>query len=408
MKILFPYLARWHSANRSRYHQLLTHICEMGHQVYILNAPAMAINDISARDIHGTAYHLPEGMTIGELETPGLLRSFCDIPLRRTKLVKKGLVSVTSISQIRKFVDRQGIDVLMLYNLPQVPLLHLSACRTHFDLADDLVAMMEVEDGITARAGGKYLARIVQDHMISKADTVTVASSVLADQIDRDVLMLPNGASCDLLGRADGSAWRRKGLGPTVGFVGAFEYWVDFDLVLGAARRLPRVNFLLVGTGRRFDYVQRQLQSHGLRNVTLTGALPYNEAMNHAAAMDVCLLPFRRGPVADGSCPLKLFEYAALMKPIVSTSTTEVRRIGDGWISFADRPEDYAAAIENLLADSTEASRVAEIGREKLRRQYDWKRLAGRLESLLLHGAVPDKEQSPSRAGLLEGAESKV
>ena len=51
MKILFPYLARWHSANRSRYHQLLTRLCHLGHQVYVLTAPPMGINDISATDI---------------------------------------------------------------------------------------------------------------------------------------------------------------------------------------------------------------------------------------------------------------------------------------------------------------------------------------------------------------------
>src|SRR5215204_2074178 len=100
MKILFPYLARWRSANRSRYHQLLTHLCELGHQVYVLTAPPMALNDISANDLISGNDELPIGLTINELSAPRILRSFWRVPVRRSKLLKKGLVSITSFNQI--------------------------------------------------------------------------------------------------------------------------------------------------------------------------------------------------------------------------------------------------------------------------------------------------------------------
>gem|GEM_PF-574083 len=402
MKILFPYLARWRSANRSRYHQLLTHLCELGHRVYVLNAPPMAICDISANDLDCENNSLPQGLTVSELYAPGILRSFWRTPLRRTKLLKKGLVSLTSLGQIRRFVDREKIDVLFLYNLPQAPLLRLVECRTHFDLADDLVAMMGVEDGITARAGGVPAARAIQNYMLKHAATVTVASSVLREQIDRPVLLLPNGADVAELDQTDGSAWRQQRPGPTVGFVGAFEYWVDFDLVLQVARRLPHVTFLLVGGGRRLSYVREQIAEFGLTNVQLTGAVSYREAMNHAAAVDVCLLPFTRSAVSHGSCPLKLFEYATLRKPIVSTSTREVMRIGSGWIIFADGADNFAAAIESFLADVSTAERAAEAGRAMVEHFYNWPYLARQFEDLLISGAVPSLELAKARRNLLE------
>src|SRR5262249_15942031 len=155
-------------------------------------------------------------------------------------------------------------------------------------------------------------------------------------QIKRHAFMLPNGADLAELDQANGNGWRERGAGPTVGFVGAFEYWVDFDLVLRLAMKMPHVTFLLVGGGRRLKYGTDSGMSMKLNNVDLTGAVPYREAMNYVAGMDVCLLPFAHGAVSDGSCPLKLFEYAALRKPIVSTSTGEVMKIGRGWIRFAD------------------------------------------------------------------------
>ncbi len=401
MKILFPYLARWRSANRSRYHQLLTHLCGLGHQVYVLTAPPMALNDISANDLIDNE-ELPEGLTISELNAPKILRSFWRMPVRRSKVLKKGLVSVTSFNQIRRFIVKEKIDLLLLYNLPQAPLLHLAECHTHFDLADDLVAMMEVELGVIAKAGMMAAANAMQKHMLARAETITVASSVLAEQIKRPVLMLPNGADVDELDLIDDREWRSQKSGPTVGFVGAFEYWVDFDLILDTAARLPHVTFLLVGSGRRLKDINRKIAELCLTNVVLTGAKPYREAMSYVAGMDVCLLPFTKDAVADGSCPLKLFEYAAFRKPIVSTHTREVGRIGQDWIAFADDAATFAGAIESFLADKHASAHAGEAGRAMVEQLYNWPNLTRQFEELLLKRAVPGFEPARTRRLVLE------
>jgi glycosyltransferase involved in cell wall biosynthesis len=396
MKILFPYLARWRSANRSRYHQLLSHLCSFGHQVYILTAPEMAFNDISARDLKNCARETPADMILGELYTPSAFTSFCKRSVPGTRLLKKGLISLTSINQIHRFILKEKIDSLIVYNLPQAPLLYRAECRTHFDIADDLVAMMGVEHGLLASIGGAAVAKAVQRRMIARADTVTVASSILAERQHADVLMLPNGADLEELDRAAPTVWGGLRPGPTVGFVGAFEYWVDFDLVLRTAKRMPGVNFLLVGGGRRFHEVAQQVNYLRLDNVHLTGALPYREAMNYVAAMDVCLLPFTRDAVSDGSSPLKLFEYAAMRKPIVSTSTREAARIGRGWMSFADDEKDFVGAIDAFLADHSLSKRSGEAGRARIEQIYNWPRLARQFEDLLLSQAKPAPAVQPA------------
>jgi glycosyltransferase involved in cell wall biosynthesis len=374
-----------------------------------MTAPPLGINDISANDILNGNNSVPSGLTVTELYTPERLHSFWRTPIRRTKMLKKGLISLTSIGQVRRFIDKENIDVLLVYNLPQVPLLALtdqSRCRAHFDLADDLVAMMRVEDKVVANAGGMMIAQAVQNFMISRASTVTVASTVLEERIKRSVLMLPNGADLAELDQASGDEWRSRADRPTVGFVGAFEYWVDFDFVLQVARRLPNINFLLVGSGRRMTYLKMRIAQFGLTNIILTGAVPYHEAMNYVAGMDVCLLPFAHNAVADGSCPLKLFEYGALRKPIVSTSTREVRRIGDGWISFADDSASFASAIESLLADRQASAQAGEAGRAVVEKFYNWTNLARQFEVMLEKGAVPSIELAVSRRAISETLES--
>jgi glycosyltransferase involved in cell wall biosynthesis len=372
----------------------------------------MGINDISATDIRGAAglddAPLP-GLSIDELYAPDRLRSFWRAPIRRTKLLKKGLISLTSIGQIRRLIEKERIDVLLLYNLPQLPLLRLAeqtGARVHFDLADDLVAMMRLEDRLVAAAGGELVARWAQRRMISRASTVTVASRALHETIDRPSLMLPNGADLEELDRADGSAWRSSVTGPTVGFVGAFEYWVDYNLILETAKRLPGIKFLLVGGGRKLDYLQARIADLGLTNIKLTGAMPYREAMNHVEAMDVCLLPFTRGAVSDGSCPLKLFEYAALRKPVVSTSTLEVKRIGAGWVRFADDAPAFVDAIESFLDDRRAAERAAETGRALVERAYNWMNLAKLFEDFLVSGAAPAFDAPATECSMADALKS--
>jgi len=284
-------------------------------------------------------------------------------------------------------VREHAVDLVLLYNLPQIQLLETVDCHVHFDLADDLVGMLKGEIGGFSQFGGLRTARRVLARMIDRANTVSVASAVLAEQIKSPALLLPNGVNISELDRIDRTLFRPR-TGPCVGFVGAFEYWVNFDLVLRVAQRLPHVSFLLVGGGRRWVEVKNSVSRLGLRNVELPGAVPYERAMAMAASMDVCLLPFTRDPVSDAACPLKLFEYAALQKPIVSTSTREVRRIGEGWITFADEEAVFAEAVANLIANPHLARELASAGRAVMEREYNWPDLAGRFVDYVCKSAA--------------------
>ena len=335
----------------------------------------MALDDISARDFDLDRPDV-SGLRVAEVSSSRALRALWATRLPRTKGLKKGLLALSSIDEIAHFVRDQRIDVLLLYNLAQSVLLGRVSCHIHFDLADDLAEMMQLEHPLLSRLGGRSKAMRSQDELVSRADSITVASSVLAARIARSALLLPNGADLAELENADGSAWRSRTGASTVGFVGAFEYWVDFDLVLAVAGQMPNWQFLLVGGGRRWHSVKQEVTARRLTNVHLTGAVPYSSAMDYAAAMDVCLLPFTHDAVSDGSCPLKLFEYAALRKPIVSTRTTEVASIGRGWVSFADDVSGSVQAIERFISDPQAAHRAGHLGRTLVEDRYNWPQLA--------------------------------
>jgi len=368
MNILFPYLARWRSANWSRYHGLLGALCQKGHRVWVLEPPPWPTSEET--NYTETNVVLPAGMVVQQLQPP-LWR----YRLPMEKVAKKGLITLSARSALRDVIARNDIDLLMLYNLPQYVLAQIAPCVTVVDVADDLVAMLDHELGSVRRLGIHRLSRAMLDGLVQSSSMVTTPSTVLAERLGH-ATVVPNGVEWAASQRADGDRIRQRYRTPIVGFLGAFEYFVDFDVVLTAAEALPDVTFLLVGTGRSWKAVKARAQQAELANVVLPGPVHYPEGLDYVAAMDVCLIPFRRGPVSEGACPLKLFEYLALRKPVVSTSAEEIMRLGKGFIRFADTPAELVTVIRDILEDPTRMQDSVARGYERAQTRHRWDLIA--------------------------------
>jgi glycosyltransferase involved in cell wall biosynthesis len=372
MRFLFPYMARWHSANWSRYHQLLAALCRRGHEVFVLQPPSLNLAETNYAEVEVTAQ---DGLILSEVAvSPGLWQR--RFPLE--KLMKKGLYTLACREPVREIIRQQRIDALLIYNLPQHILLHHASCLRIFDVADDLVAMLGQEVGSLFSPAARHIAETWQEKLVASCDLVTVASETLQERFGPAATLIPNGVCLDELAAADGAALRREFKGSVVGYLGAFEYFVDMDMVLEVAGRLPQVTFLLVGGGRDLERIRYRARQAGLENVILTGPVPHSMGLNYVAAMDVCLIPFRPGPVADGACPLKLFEYAALHKPVVSTRTAEVMRIAHDYVLFADTLAEFTEVIHQLIHSPDSYRHLQARGYEKVREMYSWDGIAER------------------------------
>ncbi|MBI4564510.1 MAG: glycosyltransferase family 4 protein [Planctomycetes bacterium] len=375
MRILFPYLARWRSANRTRYHHLLAALARRGHAVRVLQPPPMPGSaETNFQEVEATD---TPGLRVEELPVPAALWR---LPVPLNKLFKKGVAALSA----RRALDGDPEEILFLYNLPLWPLAE-SNRPVVFDVSDDLLAMLDHEAGGVLGPPIRPLARNVLENLCSRAARVTTSSSVLAEQLGPECVVLPNGVDLAAVERADGSGIRRRFAAPRVGFVGALEYFVDIDLMLDVAARLPEASFLLAGGGRELARARKMAARRGLRHVHFSGAVPYEEALNIMSALDVALLPFRPSPVADAACPLKLFEYLALQKPVVCTPARELERLASGWVYFRSSPDEWAAAIRELIQDPDRPRDKLRRARHDLRANHDWNRIAARLEEVMLN-----------------------
>jgi glycosyltransferase involved in cell wall biosynthesis len=138
---------------------------------------------------------------------------------------------------------------------------------------------------------------------------------------------------------------------PRVGFVGGIDaHTFDVPLFLDVARRLPEASFVLIGG------CSLPKGWCPLANVTLLGRKPYEEVARYMAAMDVLVMPWNRSAWIEACNPIKLKEYLAVGRPVV---TTDFRAL-EGWrdlVRVAASAEDFAAAIRAGLAQGCDVER---------------------------------------------------
>ena len=149
----------------------------------------------------------------------------------------------------------------------------------------------------------------------------------------------------------------------TVVYTGRINHKKGLALAIAAARRLPRVLFILVGS-HGYGEIERRAES--LDNVRIVGWQSSASLRDYIFAADVLLIPPSSQPLAEfGSTvlPLKLFLYLGSGRPILAGDTPDVREIlehrRNAYLCKPDHVDDLVAGINELITDSCLASRLA-------------------------------------------------
>lgn len=268
-----------------------------------------------------------------------------------------------------------------------------------YDITDD----WELAEPEGAR---RQLVRDRDRELCRRADLTIVCSQALHDSrqsVTPRLLLLPNGVDAEHYlqsdqpcaqdsAQSDGKS-DKIGAGnwskPVFGYTGSLHRdRIDFDIVLTLARAFPQGTVALVGpaywTARSDDAVRAALKAQP--NVVLAGPIPYQKVPRAMACFDVCIVPHCESAFTQSLNPIKLWEYLACGKPIVSTNVA-------GFASYphlcriASGPEAFIAACRAALEDlgSPQGQALKEQRREEAG-HHSWE---ARLDDLLaaLEGA---------------------
>lgn len=173
---------------------------------------------------------------------------------------------------------------------------------------------------------------------------------------------------------------------PTIVYTGRINHKKGLALVLEAAKRLPELLFLLVGS---YGDGPIEAMARGIENIRIVKWQSEDTVGQYIAAADILLIPPSSQPLATfGSTvlPLKLFFYMASGRPILAGDTPDVGELlvdGDNAVLCApDSLEALTEGLRALAGDPARGARLAAAAQAQSR-DFTWNARAGRIAAIV-------------------------
>ncbi len=233
------------------------------------------------------------------------------------------------------------------YNAFAPQLLNLTSHFRVFDAVDDW----------SQHASYRLFTKLLQESyqkIGARADSIFTVSDGLRDLFPTGkASWIPNGVDVGAFKKAaaipaDVSQLRR----PLIGYVGTLQERIDFDLLTTVCSALPQADFVFIGPV--WSGVQADVDAlhHACPNTHFLGRRPYDQVPNYVAALDVAIIPHRLDAFIKSTNPMKLYEYLAAGKPIVTTPGAGTEVFADV-IHIVNDADLFTAAIDKAVLENT-------------------------------------------------------
>lgn len=165
---------------------------------------------------------------------------------------------------------------------------------------------------------------------------------------------------------------------PRIGYAGVIKVQMDLDLMYELATRRPQFSFVFVGPvgflGPKADTWKRIA---ALPNVHVRGLRTVDELPAYAQHFDVCVMCYEVTDYTNKIFPLKLNEYLATGRPIVTSGIDAVLPFHNV-VQIASTTDSWLSAIDwGLSPEAMDPGKVAE--RQAVARASDWGPLVERV-----------------------------
>jgi GT2 family glycosyltransferase/2-polyprenyl-3-methyl-5-hydroxy-6-metoxy-1,4-benzoquinol methylase len=210
--------------------------------------------------------------------------------------------------------------------------------------------------------------------MLKEADLVLAVARTLIDEAGEarsDILYVPNGVEDQRFASPQGATANldtrftrllQNGR-PVVGYYGAVASWLDVELLTEAARLRPDWNFVIIGhqlpDAPSLDSLKMQ------PNVLVLTAQKYETLPHYLARWTAAMIPFKVNQITQATSPLKLYEYFAGGKPVISAPMSECEAFPE--VHIARDAGEFARALDLARAQAEDREfqkRLQALGRE--------------------------------------------
>ncbi len=205
--------------------------------------------------------------------------------------------------------------------------------------------------------------------------TILVRNGVPKEKIS----VICNGVNTSLFHKRRKDFMLLKNLGIdgkfVVSYIGTIGMSHAIDFVVRSAKKIKndKIVILIIGSGAEKDNVRNQIKKEKVKNVILLDTLPKIQIVKYLASIDVALINLKKSPLFKTVIPSKIFENAAMEKPILLGVDGEARNMIEKYnagIYFSpENEDDFLNKIQKLYRD-TKFYKACKIGCRNLTRAY--------------------------------------
>jgi glycosyltransferase involved in cell wall biosynthesis len=287
---------------------------------------------------------------------------------------------------------RYGIDVIHAHNPPDTLFLAVLPFKLmgkkfvfdHHDLAPELYQSRYAAKGRIVLWGLQWAEKL----SLKLADvTIATNESYKEIQIKRGGVhpeksyVVRNGPNVDRMNVVAPSERLRRMQKSILCYIGCLNPQDGLDYLLRALSHLTydlkRADYYCVIMGQGDSLANLKEMSRGLNledHVEFTGFISDADLLANLSAADICLDPDPSSPLNDLSTWIKIMEYMAYGKPIVSFDLKETRYSAQDAALYV-KPNDelqFAVAITELMDDQALRTRMGAFGRARVEQELQW------------------------------------
>jgi len=391
----------WFAENRTSSHHVARELARRQRVVYI-ECPGLRAPKSSKRDVKKLLAKLWRFIR-GATTTDGQITvlTLPQIPFRRFGFVR-ALNHTISRCALKLFMFRNAIQRPITWFVVPHPG-HL--CGT---LGEKLAVYYCIDDYAALPDVDATSVQQMDDDLTRRADLVFVASETLLERktaLNAATFHSPHGVDVEHFSAASRAelpipleiASLTK---PVVGFFGLIENWIDLNLVAHLALARPQYSFVMIG---RVAVPEQSLPR--LANLHFLGRRPYNSLPEYGRGFDCCLIPYKLTRQVLHANPLKLREYLAMGKPVLTVRTPEIGRFADV-VTIAHTPEEFLEKLDCILATENSA---AECERRMARvAPMSWESRVDAVRRKVEQFGSDDPENQRSQVGQSHGTQRTV
>ena len=208
-----------------------------------------------------------------------------------------------------------------------------------------------------------------ENQIAQKADIIFTSSRILYDRFylqNNNVHLLPNAAEVQHFEKEYTPDQTLMDIinipHPRIGYMGMISEWFDFNLITQVLDENKEVSIICIGPWENVDVDQFNED-----RLFFLGPKPYRELPDYLNSFDVLIIPFRINDLTRAVNPIKLYEYLATGKPIVTTNLPEIHPFNDV-VYISKNSEEFVRHIQTAL----EETGVLNGRRKEIARKNGW------------------------------------